>query len=156
MTSVPDILASIRNDDVDPDLLWRVSELLTRWRTEESGGRLEGFGPEVMEVELDRADIDALRLALLGLVEPDLSHPQASTIVWLLGKWASPEDQPLFRRALERGVEEGDDLLYQALIALDNLGVLNADTTSFSAFEVETNRALAQAYLASEPSTPGS
>lgn len=156
MTSVPDILAPIRKDEVDPDLLWRVSELLTRWRTDESEGRLEGFGPEVMEVELDRPGIDALRLALLGLVEPDLSHPHASAIVWLLGKWACTEDQPLFRRALELGAEGADDLLYQALIALDNLEVLNAHTTSFSAFEVETNRALAQAYLASEPSTPGS
>ena len=147
MTSIEDLVDSLRSDDVDPDLLWRVGDLLTRWLAVQSGGRMVGYGPEVMDVELKDADIEAVHGALRALVEDGLSHPHAATIVWLLGKLARPADQNLFEHALERGLDDRDDLLYQALIALDNLGELAADATSFAAFDVDTNRALARAYL---------
>ena len=147
VTSIPKLVAALQSDDVDPDLLWHVGDVLTRWLTERSGGRMEGYGPEVMDIELDEEAVDALHAALLSLVEPDLTHPQAGMIVWLIGKLARPGDLPLFERALESGLAGRDDLLYQALIALDNLDELAADASSFAAFEVEKNRDLARAYL---------
>ena len=147
MTSISDVVDALRQDGVDPALLWHVGDLLTRWLTEQSGGRLEGYGPEVMGAELDEAGVGALHSALLGLVEPDLSHPHADMIVWLIGKLARPTDRQLFEQALERGLAGDDGLLYQALIALDNLDALDAGTTSFAAFEVDKNRDLARAYL---------
>jgi hypothetical protein len=102
---------------------------------------------------LRETDIDALHAALVHFIRNNMAHPQTGLAIWATAKLARPGDEPLFAAALRQGLEGDDSLLYQSIIALDNLRVLPHKVTSFSATEFETNRETARAYLAERPIT---
>ena len=90
-----------------------------------------------------------LRQELVRLLESDFDHPEAGPALWALGKLYDPALRPLFERALHHHLERNANVLYQAIIALNNLGVEFPEAHGAFAFnDVERNRAMAKAHLA--------
>jgi hypothetical protein len=81
-------------------------------------------------------------------VEEHPDHDDAGTAVWALGKLFDQELTPLFESILRRHLEGNSGTLYQALIALNNLGIDFPEAAgSYSIHEVEKNKGMARAYL---------
>ncbi len=85
---------------------------------------------------------------LVRLVEENPDHADLGTAVWAPGKLFDPLLKPLFESVLRRHLDGDAGVLYQAIIALDNLEVEFPEAEgSFSIYEEEKNRRMAGAYL---------
>lgn len=60
---------------------------------------------------------------ILALKYAQESTGVRSTIVWVLGKFRLPEMKSFFDFVLREEVDKPSDVLWQAIIALDNLGI---------------------------------
>ncbi len=146
--TVDDVHAALRDGIVDAPLVLDVEDLIHRWLAEKHLGVTEEWPKRLVPFEVDERCIDELHGSLVHFVRANWSHPQAGLAVWAIGKLVRVADEPLFAAALEQGLEGDDNLLYQAVIALDNLRLLPGEIMSFSGDAVETNRETARNYLA--------
>ncbi|HYH98290.1 M20 family metallopeptidase [Hyalangium sp.] len=109
--------------------------------------RSMGWPPEVIDQETSEAGVHLLRDALTRFIHRWMEHPSAGLAVWALGKLHYPGLKPLFDEVLEHHLERDPNLLYQALIALQNLGIrLPGEEQGMSVYEVERNRVMARSY----------
>lgn len=83
-----------------------------------------GWPPEVMEQATPAHQIRRLYEAVTRFIERNLGHSAVGPAVFALGKTSEPGAQPVFDKVLEHHLERDGAVLYQALIALENLGVL--------------------------------
>jgi len=137
---------------IDADLLWSVGQAFGGVGSEPSavGSWIHSRPADPdSDLKLTTGEAETVHTALITFITDRTEHPQGPLAVWAIGKLARREDESVFRGAVQRGLEGNDDLLYQAIIALDNLGVLPGEVTSFSAHDVEANRAIGRGYLES-------
>ncbi|WP_224371717.1 M20 family metallopeptidase [Hyalangium versicolor] len=121
--------------------------VLSSTQDPEEFARSMGWPPEVIAQETSKEGDRKLRDALTRFVRRWIEHPSAGLAVWALGKLRAPEFKPLFDEVLEHHLERDPNLLYQALIALQNLDIpLSGLRQDMSVDEVERNRAIARSY----------
>ncbi|MBU0678777.1 MAG: hypothetical protein KJ626_11750 [Verrucomicrobia bacterium] len=99
----------------------------------------------------DREPVTELGAALARIINDYLSEPGVGPAVWALGKLSDPKYHDLFDRVLAAQLDGDGEALYQALIALNNLGEME-QYQSWAGFEVQENRCRARAYLATRAS----
>lgn len=108
-----------------------------------------GWSPEVTEMTVDARQFEraqALMDSAIGALDEDPDR-QASA-VWVLGKSMEPGHQARYEELLRTNVDDGDpNVLFQAMIALNNLGIDFENEGSFSVADVERNREVVRAYL---------
>lgn len=111
-----------------------------------------GWPSDVLEEELTKKNVAQLRHSVESRLQSGLRPDLSSTGIWALGKLRDPTLQPLFERFLSKSLKEGGDrVLYQALIALDNLLEDVFPTgEGASPLDVRRNRDLAHEYLKSK------
>ncbi len=115
----------------------------------------KGWPREVMEQATPPQQIHRLCEALIRFVERNLDHSAVGPAVFALGKALEPGARPVFDRVLEHHLERDGAALYQALIALDNLGVLLPGSTGhWSISETQHNQDVASRYLAQKQRPP--
>ncbi|MFT5051945.1 MAG: hypothetical protein ACI8QZ_003376 [Chlamydiales bacterium] len=151
--TLDEVHAALRDGRVDAPLLADVEDLIHRWLAEQHLGIVEEWPKGLIQFEVDAHCINELHGSLMHFVRGNWSHPQAGLAIWAIGKLVRAEDETLFAEALEHGLHGDDNLLYQAVIALDNLELLPGEIMSFSGHDVETNRQTARIYLATR--SPG-
>jgi hypothetical protein len=122
---------------------------------ESSHGQAAGLDrPEVVGEPATPQELAALRDRLAALVRSRPDDPVASAAVFTLGKLHDSGLAPFFTEVLRAYLDGDAGVLYQAMIALDNLGVeVFAGRTSMSVRVAAENRALAAAFLRRH--TPG-
>lgn len=116
---------------------------------EHAHGRTEGLDwPEVIAEPAGPADVARLRGRLVDLVRGEASAPVAGAAVFALGKLHDPGLTGFFVEVLQRYLNADAAVLYQVMIALDNLGVnVFAGRRSMSVLAEQENRALAAEFL---------
>jgi hypothetical protein len=116
---------------------------------EHSHGQAQGLDrEEVLAEPASPADLTRLRGRLVDLVRAGAPAPLAGAAVFALGKAYDPSLAPLFVEVLRGYVHADAGVLYQAMIALDNLGVgVFAGRRSMSVLAEDENRALAAEFL---------
>jgi hypothetical protein len=147
MKTFDDIHMALSEGAVDGELLWDVEEVIHHWLTKKHHGIEENWPSGSEPSEVNAQVIDELHTSLVRFVRGNLSHPHAGTTIWVIGKLVRASDEPLFAAAVAQGLRGDDNLVYQAVIALDNLEALPGNVSSFSGHEVETNRQIAREYL---------
>jgi hypothetical protein len=97
---------------------------------------------EIVRAEATSEDIEQLKQAVVSFVE------RKGFGCWALGKCLDPSLKPLFISVLRRQLPGDVGELFEAMIALSNLGedVFDGEE-SRSSLAVEHNRQLAEAYL---------
>jgi len=104
--------------------------------------------PEVLARPATAPEVERLRDRLVDLVRSGSPAPVAGAAVFALGKLHDPGLGPFFVEVLRDQLHRDAGVLYQAMIALDNLGAdVFAGRGSMSVAEPEANRALAAAFL---------
>lgn len=104
--------------------------------------------PEVVAEEVRPEDVRRLKEAMIAFAE---EHGNGS---WVLSKCEDPALKPFFQRILRRHLDGDAAELYQAMIALENLGEpVFAGRCVKSILDEPLNRALAREYLHHLPST---
>src|SRR6266404_1989486 len=118
---------------------------------EHSHGQTQGLDrEEVLAEPASPADLARLCGRLVDLVQVGELTPLAlrTSAVFALGKLYDPGLTGFFVEVLRHYLLADAGVLYQAMIALDNLGVgVFAGRDSMSLFEEDENRALAAAFL---------
>ena len=116
---------------------------------EHSHGRTEGLDrEEVLAEPAGPADLARLRGHLVDLVRAGVPAPAAGAAVFALGKLYDPGLTGFFVEVLQRYLRGDANVLYQAMIALDNLDTdVFAGRRSMSVLEEAENRALAAEFL---------
>ena len=106
---------------------------------------------EVLLTDQDAATADrnAIREALIAIVEAEPPHPSAGAAVWALGKLRDESLRPIFIRFMRRAVQKvessGGDL-FQAIIALADTGERSLQI-SRSVNDLDLNFSLANKFL---------
>jgi len=103
-----------------------------------------GWSEEVVATPVTDADVQRLKAALVEFIDRG-GHGS-----WSLGKAYDPSLIPVFCRVLRRELDGGGDghELYQAMIAVDNLGEdVFGDRSLMTHLDDDDYRALARAYL---------
>lgn len=127
--------------------LFEKAALSATARDPEEFARSMGWPPEVIDQETSEPGGRQLRDALIRFIRRWREHPAAGMAVWALGKLRDPELRPLFDEVLEHHLERDPNVLFQALMALRNLGIrVPGDEQGLSVHEVERNRILARSY----------
>ena len=116
---------------------------------EHARGQTHGLDrPEVLAEPAGPADLARLRNALVAVVRSGAPAPVAGAAVFALGKAHEPGLRDFFVEVLRAYLDGDAGVLYQAMIALDNLGVpVFAGRRSMSVLAEGENRALAAAFL---------
>jgi HEAT repeat protein len=116
---------------------------------ERSHGQTQGLDrEEVLAEPASPADVARLRGRLVDLVRAGAPAPVAGAAVFALGKAFDPSLTPFFIDVLRSYLHADAGVLYQAMIALDNLGVgVFAGRCSMSVLAEDENRALAAEFL---------
>ncbi len=116
---------------------------------EQSLGNTLGLDrPEVLAQPATAQEVARLRDRLVGLIRSGAQAPVAGAVVFALGKLYDPGLERFFVEVMRDHLLRDAGVLYQAMIALDNLGVgVFAGRDSMSAAEVDENRTLAAAFL---------
>jgi hypothetical protein len=134
--------------DGDPD---RAADgiLLAASFFEHSLGQTQGLCRDEVRAEpASPADLARLRGRLIDLVRQGAPSPAAGAAVFALGKLCDPGLIRFFVEVLRRYLHTDAGVLYQAMIALDNLGVnVFAGRHSMSVLAEDENRALATEFL---------
>ncbi len=131
------------------DELFLAGQLFERWRQQTYGGNpYAHHAEEVVAEPLSEVGIERLRHAMAQFIRSHLEDDMISTAVFALGKLANPGDEKLFAEVLRFGLAQShSEALYQALIALDNLGQLGDWSGCLSPLDDTVNRELAARYL---------
>jgi hypothetical protein len=104
--------------------------------------------PEVLARPATAPEVERLRDRLIELVRSGAPVPVAGGAVFALGKLHDPGLRPFFIEVMRDHLHRDAGVLYQAMIALDNLGAdVFAGRDSMSVTEADKNRALAAAFL---------
>jgi HEAT repeat protein len=116
---------------------------------EHSLGQTAGLDREDVVAEpASPADVARLRASLVDLVHVGAPDPVAGAAVFALGKLHNPGLTEFFVEVLRTYLRGNAGVLYQAMIALDNLGVdVFGGRQSMSVLAEEENRALAHEFL---------
>jgi hypothetical protein len=116
---------------------------------EESVGKTLGLDrPEVLARPATAPVVARLRDRLVDLVRAGAPAPATGAAVFALGKLHDPGLGPFFVEVLRDQLDRDAGVLYQAMIALDNLGAdVFAGRDAMSVAEPDANRALAAAFL---------
>jgi len=116
---------------------------------EQAHGQTEGLDrEEVLAEPAGPEDVARLRSRLVELVRTGVPAPVAGAAVFALGKLYDPGLTGFFVEVLRRYLHADAGVLYQAMIALDNLGVgVFADRRSMSVLAEDENRVLATEFL---------
>jgi HEAT repeat protein len=116
---------------------------------EHSLGQTAGLDREDVVAEpASPADIAKLRASLVDLVRAGAPDPVAGAAVFALGKLHDPGLTEFLVEVLRTYLKSNAGVLYQAMIALDNLGVdVFGGRQSMSVLAVDENRALAHDFL---------
>ncbi len=116
---------------------------------EHSLGQVRGLDrEEVLAEPATPPELEQLRERLIALVRGGATPPVAGAAVFALGKLHDPELRPFFVGLLWDYLHGDAVVLYQAMSALDNLGVgVFAGRRSMSMLEESRNRALAAEFL---------
>jgi hypothetical protein len=114
-----------------------------------SHGQNQGLArEEVLAEPASAADLERLRGRLVDLVRAGAPVPVTGAAVFALGKACDSSLTAFFIEVLRRYLHEDASVLYQAMIALDNLSVgIFAGRQSMSVFAEDENRALATEFL---------
>jgi succinyl-diaminopimelate desuccinylase len=132
---------------LNASFLFEKAALVASGKDPEDFARSMGWPPEVIGQEVSEAGERQLRDALIRFVRRRMEHPEMGMAVWALGKLHDPELRALFDEVLEHHLERDPNALYQALIALQNLGIrLPGEEQGMSVYEVERNRGMARSY----------
>ena len=112
-------------------------------------GQIEGLSyDEVIHEPATPADLKLLRDRLVELVRTRPPAQVASAAVFALGKLFDKQLQPFFIEVLRNHLHGDAGVLYQAMIALDNLDVeVFAGQRSMSILDEQLNRELAARFL---------
>lgn len=97
--------------------------------------------PEVSESQLTDADVRRLQKAIVRFVE---AGGRGS---WVLGKTGDRRVKPALQKAVRRELNRDGAELYQAMIALENIGEKVFGETDRSIGNVAANREQARIYL---------
>ena len=116
---------------------------------EHSHGQTQGLDrEEVLAEPASPPDLARLRERLVDLVRAVAPAPLTGAAVFALGKAYDPSLTPFFIEVLRNHLHADAGVLYQAMIALDNLGVaVFAGRDSMSVLAEDENRALAADFL---------
>jgi HEAT repeat protein len=116
---------------------------------EYSLGQTAGLDREDVVAEpASPADLAKLRASLVDLVRAGAPDPVAGAAVFALGKLHDPGLTEFFVEVLRTYLKGNAGVLYQAMIALDNLGEhVFGGRRSMSVLAEAENRALAQVFL---------
>jgi hypothetical protein len=134
--------------DDDPEVVANGIRLAASF-FERSHGQTQGLDrEEVLAEPASPADVARLRGRLVDLVRAGAPAPVAGAAVFALGKAYDPSLTPFFIDILRSYLHADAGVLYQAMIALDNLGVgVFAGRCSMSVLAEDENRALAAEFL---------
>jgi hypothetical protein len=145
------------DDPADPDdlqsALLDAAYLFEKWlarlvTTDRARYEGRGWSSEVAAAPLDEQGCTRLRDAIVALVKREPGRADCSTAYWALGKLGDESLKPLFVQALSRYIGREPHSLYQAMVALSNLGEgVFAGRSSTSTGDPE-NDELAKSYLA--------
>ncbi|WP_162932628.1 hypothetical protein [Solimonas sp. K1W22B-7] len=97
------------------------------------------------------SDMEALQIknALLELLKGKLDLKMKGSAVWALSKLRDKNLVPIFRECLRSGMRVSNDLVYQSLVALNDVGEIRSSGNFFSIFDEEENLHMATVYLSS-------
>jgi|SRR5690348_12130313 len=105
---------------------------------------LSGWPDEVIRANPDADEMRLLRCAVVAYAE------RTGVGSWTLGKCDDPSLKPVLASLVRRHLDGDAGELYQAMIALDNLGErVFSDAAVCSILDEEVTRALARKYLGS-------
>ena len=112
------------------------------------GNTLGPDRPEVLARPDTAPEVERLRDRLAELVRSGAPAPVAGAAVFALGKLHDPGLRPFFIEVMRDHLHRDAGVLYQAMIAPDNLGAdVFAGQDSISVTEAGVNRVLAAAFL---------
>lgn len=116
---------------------------------EHSHGQAQGLDrPEVVNEPANADDLGRLREALMDLVRRGPEPAVAGSAVFTLGKAGDPGLIGFFTQVIRDYLHGDAGVLYQAMIALDNLGAnVFAGRRAMSVREEDVNRALATDFV---------
>jgi hypothetical protein len=116
---------------------------------EHSHGQTQGLDrEEVLSESLSPVDVARLRGRLVDLVRAGPPARITGAAVFALGKVHDPSLTLFFTEVVRRHLKADAGVLYQAMIALDNLGIgVFAGRRSMSVLAEDENRALAAEFL---------
>jgi HEAT repeat protein len=134
--------------DNDPEVVANGIRLASSF-FECSHGQTQGLERAAVLAEpASPADLARLRGRLVDLVRARPLAPVTTAAVFTLGKLHDPSLTPFFIELLRNYLHADAGVLYQAMIALDNLGVgVFAGRDSMSLLAEDENRALAADFL---------
>lgn len=108
-----------------------------------------GWSPEVAAEPVDLVAQDSLIASLKRLAATRPDDAEVGAVYWALGKVMDPALREFFVDGLEEHLHRDPGVLFQVLIALDNLGEpVFKRRQSLSFNDVAENRADGEAYLA--------
>jgi succinyl-diaminopimelate desuccinylase len=138
---------SLREVLLNAAFLFEKATLSASTQDPEDFARSMGWPPEVIDQEISLVGGHQLRDALVRFIHRWMEHPAAGMAVWALGKLHDPALKPVFDEVLDHHLERDPNVLFQAMMALQNLGIrMPGDPQGMSILEVERNRILARSY----------
>jgi hypothetical protein len=117
--------------------------------------RSMGWPPEVLDQEPSEVGAQQLRDALTRFIRKWMDHPSAGLAVWALSKLRDPGLKALLDEVLDHHLEGDPNILFQTLVALQNLGIrIPGGEQGLAIHEVERNRSLARSYRGTTARSP--
>jgi len=101
---------------------------------------------ETLIEECSPDDLLRISTAMIDFVRTSPHHPKVGSVVWSLGKLCDPDLKPLFRHFLHANRAGEVHVIWQAVIALQNLGdgLLRGVTTWFDLDEHTFHKRVAE------------
>lgn len=122
--------------------------LIEKSTSPEADGASLGWPQEVTAHCVTNEERFAIEQALACFIEKNLRSSSVSAAVWALGKARRACHKELFERVLRVQIDGDPTVLFQAMIALDNLGAeIRRGNNSLCITETAMNRQLCRAYL---------
>ena len=108
-----------------------------------------GASDAVMQSDVSAEDVVCLKSRLVAFIE------RGGRGSWALGKTCDPALRPVYAGVLRREIDGDAGELFQAIMALQNIGECFDESGSYSLLDESRNRALARRYLDSICSANG-
>ncbi|MEW8073997.1 MAG: hypothetical protein AB2826_26655 [Candidatus Thiodiazotropha sp.] len=144
MTIIEDICTVVSNKGIDlQHQLVRAAYCVENYK----GFPSDAWDEDIQEINITQAQVLMLKATLFEFIKDNLDDPNVGTAIWVFGKIAVTDDKVFLVGLLKRYVDNNPQVLYQVMIALNNLGEVIFNEKSSSLIDYELNVNLAKKYL---------
>jgi hypothetical protein len=145
---------SSESDEIIQESLLRIAFVFERYRGIGKGKSPQqqkdsfAWTDDVINHNITQEEILILKAAIIGFIQQSPINPHIGSAIWALGKLMDSSTKEILIKAMIRLLDEYPYDLYQAMIALNNIGEKPfGNRNSMSALDIEDNCKLARAYL---------